>query len=88
MSPLRRHRSGSPSRRLQLRSTCEPIDARPKPPHLRHEQTRHGVWVWYVRRGHGSRIRLRAEYHSPEFWEEYRAALAGAPKVKVAPLIL
>jgi hypothetical protein len=41
--------------------------------------------VWYVRRGHGSRIRLWAEYDTPEFWEEYGAALAGAPKVTVAP---
>jgi integrase len=32
-----------------------------------------------VRRSHGSRIRLRAEYGSEAFWAEYRAALEGAP---------
>jgi integrase len=36
--------------------------------------------TWYVRKGHGPRIRLRSEYDSPEFWAEYRAALEGAPK--------
>src|SRR5712664_939727 len=52
---------------------------RPRPPYLQHEETRHGVMVWYVRRGHGARIRLRAEYGSEAFWAEYRAALEGAP---------
>jgi integrase len=33
-----------------------------------------------VRKGHGPRIRLRAEYGTEEFWAEYRAALEGAPK--------
>jgi integrase len=32
-----------------------------------------------MRQGHGPRIRIRAEYGSGAFWEEYRAALAGAP---------
>jgi integrase len=58
---------------------------RPKPPHLYREKTRHDTVVWYVRRGHGPRIRLREEYNSPAFWEEYRAALAGAPKTAPAP---
>jgi integrase len=53
---------------------------RPRPPHLHREETRHGLVTWYVRRGHGSRIRIKAEYGSQEFWAEYRAALAGAPK--------
>jgi integrase len=53
---------------------------KPRPPHLHREETRHGVIVWYVRKGHGPRIRLRAEYGSEEFWAEYRAALEGAPK--------
>jgi site-specific recombinase XerD len=52
---------------------------RPRPPHLHCERNRHGDRVWYVRRDHGQRIRLRAEYASPEFWAEYRAALEGAP---------
>lgn len=53
---------------------------RPRPPYLNYEQTRHGTHIWYVRKGHGSRIRLRAEYGSNEFWAEYRAAIEGAPK--------
>jgi hypothetical protein len=35
--------------------------------------------MWFVRRKHGARIRLRAEYGSEAFWAEYRAALEGAP---------
>lgn len=31
---------------------------RPRPPHLHRETTRHGRVVWYVRVGHGPRIRL------------------------------
>ena len=53
---------------------------RPRPPHLEREETRHGVVTWYVRRGHGPRTRITAEYGSEQFWAEYRAALAGAPK--------
>jgi integrase len=52
---------------------------RPRPPHLHRERTRHGRTAWYVRIGHGSRIRLRAEYGTPEFEAEYRAALEGGP---------
>jgi integrase len=50
---------------------------RPRPPHLHHERTRHGTLVWYVRVGHGPRIRLRAPYGTKEFMAEYQAALAG-----------
>jgi integrase len=35
--------------------------------------------AWYVRRGHGPRIRIKAEYGSEDFWRQYRAALEGAP---------
>ncbi|MGE5770711.1 MAG: tyrosine-type recombinase/integrase [Hyphomicrobiales bacterium] len=52
---------------------------KPRPPHLHREQTRHGAHVWYVRKGHGPRIRLKAEYGSAEFWAHYRAALEGVP---------
>jgi integrase len=52
---------------------------RPRPPHLHFEQTRHGFQVWYVRRGHGPRIRIRAEYGSEGFWSEYRRAMEDAP---------
>ena len=52
---------------------------RPRPPHLHIQETRHGVLVWYVRRGHGPRTRIRAQYGSAEFWAEYRIALEGTP---------
>jgi integrase len=52
---------------------------RPRPPHLHRQESRHGVVNWYVRKGHGRRTRIRAEYGSPDFWSEYRAALEGAP---------
>jgi integrase len=38
------------------------------------------MWVWYVRKGHGTRIRLREPFGSDAFWSEYRAALEGAPQ--------
>ena len=50
---------------------------RPRPPFLHRETTRHGQVVWTVRRDHGTRVRLRAEYDTAAFWEEYRAALSG-----------
>jgi integrase len=58
---------------------------RPRPPHLQREITRHGKTVWYVRVGHGPRVRIRADYGTPEFDSEYRAALSGAPARKAAP---
>ena len=50
---------------------------RPRPSHLHREATRHGVMVWYVRVGKGPRTRIKATYGTPEFDEEYRAALSG-----------
>ena len=55
---------------------------RPRPPHLQREITRHGKSVWYVRVNHGPRVRIEAEYGTPQFDAEYRAALAGAPHEK------
>jgi hypothetical protein len=51
---------------------------RPRPPHLHLERTRHGVVVWYFRRGKGKRIRIRGAYGSPEFLEAYEAASPSA----------
>jgi integrase len=53
----------------------------PKPrfPHLLHERTNRGRWVWYFRIGKGPRIRLPDEYGSPEFVAAYHAALSGNP---------
>jgi site-specific recombinase XerD len=52
---------------------------RPRPPHLQHEKTRHGKYVWVVRIGKGPRTRLKAVYGTPEFDAEYHAAVAGEP---------
>jgi integrase len=57
---------------------------RPRPPRLHRQITRHGRTVWYVRHGHGKRTRIRAEFGTPEWEAEYRAALDGTP-VQVAP---
>lgn len=53
---------------------------KPRPPHLVSERSRHGALVWYVRKGHGPRIRLREEFGTDPFWTEYRAALEGTPQ--------
>jgi integrase len=53
--------------------------SRPRPPFLQREVTRHGKAVWYVRRTHGVRIRIRAPFGTPEHDAEYQAALAGEP---------
>jgi integrase len=51
---------------------------RPRPPYLHRERTRHGRMVWYVRINRQSpRIRLYAGFGTPEFMEEYQAALDG-----------
>jgi integrase len=50
---------------------------RPRPLHLRHETTRHGEKVWYVRRGEGPRIRLRETFGTKAFWSEYERAVRG-----------
>src|SRR5262249_29327347 len=47
-------------------------------PYLLREVTRTDKTVWYVRRErHGKRIRLKAEYGSEEFWQQYQDALSG-----------
>ena len=49
-----------------------------RPPYLQRETTRFDKTVWYVRRErHGPRIRLKAEYGTEKFWQEYQAALSG-----------
>jgi integrase len=50
----------------------------PRPPYLQRETTRHDKTVWYVRRERrGPRVRLKAEFGTPEFWQEYQDALSG-----------
>jgi integrase len=58
---------------------------RPRPPHLHRQISRHGRAIWYVRFGHGPRIRIRAEYGTLAFDAEYHAAVAGAPTRKATP---
>jgi integrase len=55
---------------------------RPRPPHLQRQVTRHGKAVWYVRIGRGPRIRIKAEFGTPEFDTEYQAAISGTPRPK------
>ena len=57
------------------RSSCDGDHAPPPPAVPYREVTRHGSAVWYVRRN-GKRIRLRAEFGTPEFDAEYQMALA------------
>jgi hypothetical protein len=66
-----------------------PMMPRPRPPYLHRYKTRHGKMIWYLRKGpHGRRIRIRAEYDTPEFQAEYQAAIndtpAPAPKIKAS----
>jgi hypothetical protein len=59
---------------------------RRRPPHLQRQITRHGKAVWYVRVDHGPRVRIRAEFGTPEFDAEYCSALSGAvPARKAVP---
>jgi len=55
---------------------------KPRLPHLRHERTRHGARVWYVRIDDGPRIRIKAAFGTPEFTAEYHAAIAGTTPTK------
>jgi hypothetical protein len=57
----------------------------PMPPHrspyLQREVTRTDKTAWYVRRErHGPRVRLKAEYGTSEFWQQYQDALAGVSR--------
>lgn len=50
---------------------------RPRPPHLHRQVTRHGKVTWYVRFGHGPKIRVHGEYGTADFDANYQAALTG-----------
>jgi hypothetical protein len=50
---------------------------RPRPPFLHRQVARNGAMIWYVRRGHGPRTRLKADYGTPQFWAAYDAAVRG-----------
>lgn len=52
-----------------------------RPPHLQRRKTRHGKYIWVVQVSHGAPvIRIRAEYGTPEFDEEYQAALSSGAR--------
>ena len=57
---------------------------KPRKPNLVRQVTQHGTVVWYYRRGHGERVRLRGAYGSPEFLAAYDAAAQGK---RVEPLV-
>jgi integrase len=50
---------------------------RPRLPYLQRHTTRHGKVAWYVRRGRGPLLRIRAAHGTPEFEREYLGALRG-----------
>ncbi|WP_455480506.1 tyrosine-type recombinase/integrase [Bartonella sp. B12(2025)] len=65
---------------------------KPRPPHLVKQVTQHGKIVWYVRIGHGQRIRIHGIYGTQEFVDNYKSALAELqgivpPKPKPGKLI-
>ena len=55
---------------------------RPRPPHLHRQITQHGKAVWYVRKGHGPRTRIRAAFGTSEFEAEYQAAINGQGRLR------
>jgi len=60
---------------------------RPNWPHLEREVSRHGKVCWYVRVGHGARVRMRAAIGTPEYRLEYEETVSallkgGKPKAK------
>jgi len=58
---------------------------RPRPPHLQRQVTQHGRVTWYVRIDRGPRIRIRAEFGTAEFDQEYQAAIAGGARIVKGP---
>jgi integrase len=63
---------------------------RPRPPYLNRVVTRHGKIVWMVRVGSGDerrRVRLRAEFGTPEFKREYEAAIKGNHEAALAQAV-
>ena len=55
---------------------------RPRKPYVLREVSRHGKVTWYFRKGDGPRFRLHGDYESPEWLEDYEAALSGQRRVK------
>ena len=51
-------------------------------PNLHRFRNRHGKWQTYYRAAGRKKLRLRAEYLSPEFWVEYEAAKACCASIR------
>jgi integrase len=58
---------------------------RPRPPHLHKETNRHGKIVWYVRVGHGPRIRIHGAPGTEAFNAAYQRAIGITPDQKQNP---
>lgn len=52
------------------------------PPHLHRQTNRQGKTVWYVRVGHGPRIRIRGAFGTVEFMAAYDQAVSGQGPAK------
>jgi integrase len=50
---------------------------RPRPPYLHRFHTRHGKYIWYVRKPGCKRVRIRAQFGTPEFDAAYHRAIDG-----------
>jgi integrase len=56
-----------------------------KLPYVNRHVNRHGKVYWFFRARHGARIRLRGEYGSKQWNDDYAAALAGIAKRELPP---
>lgn len=59
---------------------------RPRPLYLHRFKTRHGKYIWYVRRPGGARVRIKGEFGSPEFNAAYMAAMDGVAVTQPRPV--
>lgn len=57
---------------------------RPRPLYLHLYRTRHGKLIWYVRKPGCKRVRIRAEYGTPEFDEAYHRAIDGMATLRAS----
>jgi hypothetical protein len=53
-------------------------------PNLHRFKSRHGKWQTYYRAARHKKVRLTAEFLSPEFWQQYEAAKTGAPRPEIS----
>lgn len=58
---------------------------RPRPLYLHKFRTRHGKFIWYVRKPGGKRVRIKGDYGSPDFNTNYKTALDGLTVTQASP---